>query len=312
MSAPTAPVPAPVRSASWQAWLILAGAGIIWGATFSLMKVATDSGAHPLGLSLWNALLGAIILIGVNIIRRRPVPLAPRYLKFYAICSILGTSVPGAAYFYAAIHLPSGVLAITIAAVPMLTFLAAALMGIDRWSALRLTGVALGLVAVCLIVLPDTALPDPASAIWMLAALFAAVCYTTENIYLTLRRPPEVDPMTLLIGMFSFATIMLIPVVIYADAYVPFAVPPGKVEWAIIVMTIINAFAYAAFIHLIAIAGPVFASQMGYLVTLSGVGWGIIAFGESHSPWIWAALCTMMAGLALVQPREHGVDEQIE
>ena len=146
MIAPTTHISPAPRSAPFQAWLILASAGIIWGATFSLMKIATDSGAHPLGLSLWNALLGAIILIGVNIIRRRPVPLAPRYLKFYAVCSVLGTSVPGAAYFYAAIHLPTGVLAITIAAVPMLTFLAAAVMGIDRWSALRLTGVVLALM----------------------------------------------------------------------------------------------------------------------------------------------------------------------
>ncbi len=290
-------------SASWQAWLILAGAGAIWGSTFSLMKIATDSGAHPLGLSLWNALLGAVFLIAINILRRRPVPLAPRYLKFYAICSVLGTSVPGAAYFYAAIHLPTGVLAISIAAVPMLTFLAAAALGIDRWSALRLGGVLLGLIAVCLIVLPDAALPDPGSAIWMLAALFAAVCYTTENIYLTLRRPPEVDPMTLLIGMFSFAAVMLVPVVLYADGFVPFALPPGKVEWAIVLMTIINALSYAAFIHLVAIAGPVFASQTGYLVTLSGVAWGILIFAESHSAWIWAALVAMMAGLALVQPR---------
>ena len=303
MSAPTQSA-APAPSANWQAWAILISAGILWGVTFSLMKIATDSGAHPLGLSLWNAALGAVFLIGINILRRRFVPLAPRYLKFYAICSVLGTSVPGAAYFYAAVHLPTGVLAITIAAVPMMTFLAAAAMGIDRWSALRVAGVLLGLIAVAMIVLPDTALPDPGSAVWMLAALFSALCYTTENIYLTLKRPPEVDPMTLLIGMFTFATIMLIPVVIYADGYVPFALPPGKVEWAIIIMTVINALSYAAFIHLVAIAGPVFASQMGYLVTLSGVAWGIIIFAESHSGWIWGALVAMMAGLALVQPRD--------
>ncbi len=305
MAAPSSPGAARLGP-NWQAWLILISAGIVWGVTFSLMKIAADSGAHPLGLTLISAFLGTLILATVNIVRRRPVPLAPRYLKFYAICSILGTSVPSTAYFYAAIHLPTGVLAIAIAAVPMLTFVAASLMGIDRWSALRLGGVLLGLLAVCLIVLPDTALPDPGSAIWMLAALFAAVCYTTENIYLTLNRPPEVDPMTLLIGMFAFAVIMLVPIVIYVDGFVAFALPPGKVEWAIIVMTLINAFSYAAFIYLVGVAGPVFASQMGYLVTLSGVGWGIIIFAESHSGWIWAALAAMLAGLALVQPREHG------
>ncbi|MEM7427213.1 MAG: DMT family transporter [Pseudomonadota bacterium] len=307
MAAPSSPANSTLN-ATWLAWLVLVAAGLTWGLTFSLMKIATESGAHPIGLTLWNAILGILFLGFINIVRRRPVPLGARHLKFYAIASVLGTSVPGTAYFYAAIHLPTGVLAITIAAVPMLTFLAAAVMRIDRWSALRLTGVLLGLLAVCLIVLPDTALPDPGSAVWMLAALFSAVCYTAENIYLTLRRPPEVDSMTLLIGMFAVAILSLAPVVLYADAWVPLAVPPGKVELAIILMSVINALAYAAFIYLVGLAGPVFASQMGYLVTLSGVAWGILIFSESHSGWIWAALAAMMAGLALVQPREHDSD----
>ncbi len=173
------------KSLKFRAWAVLIGAGAIWGLTFTLMKIASEGGAHPLGLSLWNAALGAVGLLAVNLLRRRPVPLQPRYLKFYAITSILGTSVPGTAYFYAAAHLPAGVLSITIAAVPMLTFVAAAAMGIDRWSALRASGVVLGIAAVCLIVLPETALPDKQSAPWILAALFAAACYTAENIYLT-------------------------------------------------------------------------------------------------------------------------------
>lgn len=287
-------------------WAVLIFFGALWGLTFTLMKIASENGAHPIGLSFWNAALGAAGLLAINVLRRRPVPLQPRYLKFYAITSILGTSVPGTAYFYAAAHLPAGVLSISIAAVPMLTFIAAAVLGIDRWSLLRAAGVVLGIVAVCLIVLPETALPDASSAPWMLAALFAAACYTAENIYLTLRRPAEIDPFTLLIGMFAFAAIMLIPVVYLADAYVPLNFPPGRVEYAIFLMTAINAASYGAFIYLVGKAGPVFASLMGYLVTLSGVAWGMLIFAEVHSGWIWAALAIMIAGLALVQPREAG------
>jgi len=290
---------------NWTAWAVLIFFGVVWGATFSLMKVATDSGAHPLGLSLWNAFLGAAGLIIINLMRRRPIPLAPRYLKFYAICSFLGTTIPGTSYYYAAVKLPAGVLAIAVAIVPMFTFIAAALIGIERWSALRAVGVVLGIIAVGLIVLPETALPDPESAPWMAAALLATACYTAENIYLTLRRPAEVDPFTLLIGMFTIATIVLTPVVYFADGFVPFNWPLGHVEWAIIAMTVINAAAYGGFIYLISAAGPVFASQMGYLVTLSGVGWGILIFSEVHSAWIWAALAIMITGLSLVQPREE-------
>ena len=50
--------------------------------------------------------------------------------------------------------------------------------------------------------------------------------------------------------------------------------------------------------------GPTFAAQAAYLVTLAGVMWGIVIFGEEHSVWIWWALVIMMAALFLVQPRD--------
>ena len=53
----------------------------------------------------------------------------------------------------------------------------------------------------------------------------------------------------------------------------------------------------------IRLAGPLFASQTGYVVTLAGVIWGIYLFGESHSAWVWGSVVVMMLGLALVTPR---------
>ena len=58
-------------------------------------------------------------------------------------------------------------------------------------------------------------------------------------------------------------------------------------------------------------AAPVFASQMGYVVTLAGIAWGIVIFGEQHSLWFWGALVLMMLGLTLVQPRKDE-DELVE
>jgi drug/metabolite transporter (DMT)-like permease len=69
---------------------------------------------------------------------------------------------------------------------------------------------------------------------------------------------------------------------------------------------VINAFAYAAFFRLVHQAGPVFTSQTGNLVTLFGVGWGILIFGESHSIWVWLSFVTMMIALGLVRPRQIG------
>ena len=50
-------------------------------------------------------------------------------------------------------------------------------------------------------------------------------------------------------------------------------------------------------------AGPVFASQTAYVITLAGVGWGMILFAETHSLYIWTALLLTLAGISMVGPR---------
>ncbi len=97
----------------------------------------------------------------------------------------------------------------------------------------------------------------------------------------------------------------MIPLVMATGSFVPLAWPWGTVEWAIVGMGAINAVAYSLFIYLIAYAGPVFATQVAYLVMIFGVAWGIFIFDERHSVWIWLSLAVMLVGLALVMPRKH-------
>ena len=72
-------------------------------------------------------------------------------------------------------------------------------------------------------------------------------------------------------------------------------------------MAIVSVTAYSLYIYLIVYSGPVFASQTAYIVTISGVLWGIAIFGEQHSSWIWVSLAIMILALALVSPRKKRV-----
>ena len=50
-------------------------------------------------------------------------------------------------------------------------------------------------------------------------------------------------------------------------------------------------------------AGAVFAAQVSYLVTGTGLLWSMAILGERYSLWVWGALAVVFAGLFLVQPR---------
>ncbi|MDE0387308.1 MAG: hypothetical protein OXI75_01285, partial [Rhodospirillales bacterium] len=46
--------------------------------------------------------------------------------------------------------------------------------------------------------------------------------------------------------------------------------------------------------------GPLFLSQFGYIIVLTGPGWGALIFGEHLSSSAWIAAALLMAGLAVL------------
>jgi drug/metabolite transporter (DMT)-like permease len=289
---------------SWP-WFVLLFLGVAWGGSFSLAKIAVEEGAHPLGVNYWQSLIGAVILISYLVVTRQPLPTGRNYLSFYLICGFLGSIVPGLLYFYAVIHISPGVLAITIATVPIMTYIAAALMKVERTSTLRLLGVCFGILSIILLVVPAESLPDRSAVFWIFAAIAAAVCFTGENLIIAIRLPKGANAFIVLGGMLITATLIMTPFVFATDAFVSLSWPWSSSEWAIIGLAILSVVCYGLFIMLIVRAGPVFASQTAYIVTLSGVFWGILIFGEKHSLWIWLSLASMLVALALVTPRKE-------
>jgi drug/metabolite transporter (DMT)-like permease len=297
------PVSLLVRFARVQGLLLVAGTA--WGLSFSLAKIATGAGMTPVGITFWQSVFSIIMLTAVLAVRRRPVPLDRAHLMFYGFCGVFGTVLPSVLIFYAAYHLSAGVLSITISTVPLLTVALAAASGAERLAVARVAGIVLGIVAVAMIVAPEAALPDRAASLWVLVSVAAAASYALENVFIALRRPAVSDPVVLLFGMAVVALALLLPLGLATGQIALLSWPPGEAEITILAMATINVVCYGGFIYLVTLAGPVFASQMAYVVTLTGVLWGVVIFSEQHSAWIWAALVVMMAGLTLVRPRNH-------
>ena len=76
--------------------------------------------------------------------------------------------------------------------------------------------------------------------------------------------------------------------------------------------SLIHVFVYAGYVWLIGRAGAVFAGQVSYVVTGSGVLWAMLLLGESYSLWVWAALCIMLIGISQVRPRVAEQEEALE
>jgi drug/metabolite transporter (DMT)-like permease len=81
------------------------------------------------------------------------------------------------------------------------------------------------------------------------------------------------------------------------------ALPWTATEWAIAGMVVLNAIGFVFFVVLLRSSGPVFASQMSYVITLCGMILGALFFAERPSAWIMAATALMFAGIFLVRAR---------
>ncbi len=279
--------------------------GVGWGATYLLSKFATSTGHDPLGITLITAVMGAFLTTLAMVLMRKSLPLGRPALVFYLVCGIVGTALPNTLSYITIKHLPVGIVAILNAIVPMLTLLLSWLVGLEKPQWRRVMGLLLGAGAVMLIAIPQTSLPKPGDAFWVLLALIVALSYASENVIVDKWKPKGCDALCIMTGLSWAAVLLVLPAVIATGGWVDLS-PWSGVEVSLIAMGLLHIACYLGLVWVIDKGGAVFAAQIGYIVTLSGVFWGMVILGERHSGWIWAALAMMFVGLALVRPREDG------
>lgn len=285
-------------------WILLLAMGLGWGLAFSLAKLAIMAGGMPLGMAFWQMVASTVMTFAICKLRGLPIPFSRHHIVNYLVVSVLATSVPSSCLMFAAGRVPAGVVAITIAIVPMLTYALATGLGRERQSMVRLTGLLCGIAAILLLVLPETSFPDRSAVPWILVAAIAPTFHAFNNINLTRPAMADMHPLHIIFGANLIGAMTLLPMAVLSGQMFPLAFPFGVLEWALLGNSVISVLAFVSFITTIKLAGPVFASQTGYLVTISGVIWGMMLFGETHSAWVWASLVVMLIGLSLVSPRQ--------
>ncbi len=308
-SLPAAPQPSPSPAgvqgsgfvgSRWFFVLVLVTLGVGWGSTQSLGKMATATGHQPFGLIFWQLLIGALVLGAVSVVRGKGMVFSAPAFRFYVVVAVIGTLIPNATFYASVVHLPAGIMSILISTVPFLAFPMALALGLDRFSAGRLAGLALGLVGVALIAAPGAG--GAVSLGWLMVAMVGPLFYAIEANYVARGGTAGMDAVQAMFGVSVVGTLLAAPIAIGTGQWVdPF--PMGRAEGALVASSAVHAVVYASYVWLASKAGSVFASQTAYLVTGSGVLWAMVLLGERFSALVWVALVVMLAGVALVQPR---------
>jgi drug/metabolite transporter (DMT)-like permease len=282
--------------------------GISWSATIPLSKVAVSSGHAPLGITFWQQVIVALVL-GIFLTARRAIfhqrinaPLDRASLVYYTMIAALGTVIPNLFSYWAISQLPAGIMAIIVASVPMFALAIAIGMRIEPFVAHRAFGVCIGGVAVVLLMSPNTSLPEPEKAVFVLVGLVAPFCYGMEGNYIARFAPSAVDPVVTLFCASIIGAIVTLPLSIVSGTWIDMPSAFAAPEQAIVTLSIFHAVAYTGYVWLVGKAGPVFSSQVAYVVTLSAVMLSAVFLGENYSPYAFASLALMLVGIMFVQP----------
>jgi drug/metabolite transporter (DMT)-like permease len=152
-----------------------------------LGKIAASTGHPPFGLIFWQLVVCILVLGALTLARGKRLPLHRKALEFYVVVAFLGTLIPNYTFYVSVARLPSGIMSIIIATIPLMAFPIAMALGLDRFSLRRMIGILLGLSGVLLIVLPQTSLPDRAMVAFLPIAMIGPFFYALENTYVAAR-----------------------------------------------------------------------------------------------------------------------------
>ena len=285
----------------WIAVALLFLTGVLYGLSYSLTGVSVSNGVPFTSFVLLMGMGGAAVSLLLALIYGQPPPLSRAHISSYAVAGVSGYGVPFLTVgFVSGEGVPAGIISMLVVLSPILTYVGAVAFRLERIWWPRVLGFAVGIVGVALLVVPETSLPSRDLVPWILLALLLPVGYTTTSLATAIMRPPATDSLHFAFGFFFFGSLPILAAVAATDGWWWFEGPMDAGDWALITAIFVQALGIYLFVELIRFLGPVFFSTVNFIVALSGIGWGILFFGESHSHWVWLALLCLMLGVFFV------------
>jgi len=284
----------------WWPLVMLLVLGALWGGNPAFSKALGSLGISPFGVVFWQTALAGAILLPLCLARGLRIGLDGRSLAYYFFIGGLGISLPYGALVLVVGHVTTGFVSVLVVLSPMLTYVFAILMGLERLSALRAIGLLLGLAGVGILVLPSGSLPSPEALPYALIALVIPTGYAAANVYAEWGRPAEASNESLACGTMLAAALLMGVLGLVDGSFHPAWARLDDSAAILLAYGVSTVAAFLLFYAIVAAAGAVYLGQVGYLVTLSGIGWGMLLFGERHGAGLWLAAAIVFAGVALV------------
>jgi drug/metabolite transporter (DMT)-like permease len=296
-------------------YLLLFGAGLIWGSQYILNKIALESFSTSM-IAAGRVGIGAFTLtLLLAALSKKNSPEIPKYsfwkaLPDFILIGLLEATLPCILVAWAQIELASSIVAILIGTVPLFTtLLEAFFIKESKISTNKAMGIFLGFIGIVVLVWPQfshvaiTSASAPASLFLPIVAVLAsALFFAMAMLLIQVRLGSHLGPIRSAQGILVGATITTIPLMLLWTK--PWEMtsfhPTSSATIALVILGIFcGGVVYTLFVMLIHRAGPSFASTCNYLVPPIGAFIGIAFNREKMTVTLLCSLGLILFSLWL-------------
>ncbi|MCC2595883.1 DMT family transporter [Pusillimonas sp. MFBS29] len=279
--------------------LCLLAGGSLLGLSTNLAKLAGEVHLSPLAFLCWSIIGAALVLMTVSALRRDLPPVNVRALKYYAVSALVGVAGSNLIFFSAIPHVGASFVALIISLPPLLTYVGALALQMERFKMMRAAGVAAALAGAIVLAVGKFSAPD-ADGFWILLALAGPVLLAIGNLYRTLRWPTGASPDALAPGMLVAAALMLLSVGLLPGFSLAVPMHDSLPLVLIATQSVVFAGMFLLLFMLQKTGGPVLLSLLGSVGALVGVPVAIFLQGEAAPEGLMPGAALIATGVALL------------
>ncbi len=287
----------PIGMSSKQ-WAVLLLTAALFGSSFFFIKLAVGS-IPPLTIAAGRALIAAVVVYGFLRSMGLRFPGTISGWTPLLILGVLTAAIPYAAIAWGQAHIDSSLGGILFATIPVFSVLIGPLLLDDETFTLqRLTGVAIGFAGVVVIIGPTVLAGLGTQVVGAAVTVLAALSYAAGGIYA--RRQPQLSPVLMAAGQLVTASLLLIPMALFADRIWLLEPSDIAVGSLLVVALFSTAVPVLLLFWLVRNAGATNASLLAFFMPVAAVLLGVGVLGEQLSLTAVAGFGLIILGAAIV------------
>ena len=289
-------------------WLMLITLSVLWGGSFFFVGIAVAE-LPPLTIVTLRVGLAAITLwLIVFVMGLRPPKSVKIWATFLAM-GLLNNVIPFSLIVWGQTYISSGLASVLNATTPLFGVVVAGLLLADeRATAMKLVGVAIGLVGVVIMIgMPGLNIAEQGSILAQVAILGAALSYAFASVFGRRFKAMGLKPIMIAAGQVTGSTVLLAPVALYVDGPLALfgASSPGLSVWASILTLAVfsTAFAYILYFKILASSGATNILLVTLLVPISAIVLGLLFLNETLEWGHLVGMILIAIGLSAIDGR---------